>query len=111
MKIDAFHYVQLERAYRDLHPELDEVTDLRRWHPAFATITDARLYGKGPSIEQFMDISLPEMPLLSCMVNYFLSHGLEFDQVHLYKDVTVRGRGDCPLDETKSVCNMVGLPL
>lgn len=37
-----------------------------------------------------MDIfSLPEMALLSCVVDYFLGHGLEFDQVHLYKDVTV----------------------
>lgn len=40
-----------------------------------------------------MDIfSLPEMALLSCVVDYFLGHGLEFDQVHLYKDVTVRRR-------------------
>ena len=46
-------------------------------------------YGKGPSIKQFMDIfSLPEMALLSCVVDHFLGHGLEFDQVHLYKDVT-----------------------
>lgn len=38
-----------------------------------------------------MDIfSLPEMALLSCVVDYFLGHSLEFDQVHLYKDVTVR---------------------
>lgn len=57
-----------------------------------------------------MDIfSLPEMALLSCVVDYFLGHGLEFDQVHLYKDVTVRS-GDCPLAETKPVCDMVGLP-
>lgn len=54
-----------------------------------------------------MDIfSLPEMALLSCVVDYFLGHGLEFDQVHLYKDVTVRGRG-----ETKFVCDTVDLPL
>lgn len=37
-----------------------------------------------------MDIfSLPEMALLSCVVDYFLGHSLEFDQAHLYKDVTV----------------------
>lgn len=46
---------------------------------------------QGPSIKQFMDIfSLPEMALLSCVVDHFLGHGLEFDQEHLYKDVTVR---------------------
>lgn len=49
---------------------------------------------QGPSIKQFMDIfSLPEMALLSCVVDHFLSHGLEFDQAHLYKDVTVRTLG------------------
>lgn len=75
-------------------------------------VAESELPPQGPSIKQFMDIfSLPEMALLSCVVDYFLGHGLEFDQVHLYEDVTVRGRGDCPLDETKSVCNMVGLPL
>lgn len=53
---------------------------LRRWPPP-----------QGPSIKQFMDIfSLPEMALLSCVVDHFLGHGLEFDQEHLYKDVTVR---------------------
>lgn len=41
-----------------------------------------------------MDIfSLPEMALLSCVVDHFLGHGLEFDQAHLYKDVTVRMLG------------------
>lgn len=49
---------------------------------------------QGPSIKQFMDIfSLPEMALLSCVVDHFLGHGLEFDQAHLYKDVTVRMLG------------------
>ncbi|PNJ32527.1 NT5DC2 isoform 11, partial [Pongo abelii] len=68
MKIDAFHYVQLGTAYRGLQPVPDE---------------------EGPSIKQFMDIfSLPEMALLSCVVDYFLGHSLEFDQAHLYKDVT-----------------------
>lgn len=41
-----------------------------------------------------MDIfSLPEMALLSCVVDHFLGHGLEFDQAHLYKDVTVKAWG------------------
>lgn len=57
---------------------------------------------QGPSIKQFMDIfSLPEMALLSCVVDYFLGHSLEFDQVHLYKDVTVR---------TSKVCVWHGRP-
>lgn len=44
-------------------------------------------YCKGPFIKQFMDISLPDTIAVLCG-KYFLGHGLEFDQVHLYKDVT-----------------------
>lgn len=37
-----------------------------------------------------MDIfSLPEMTLLSSVIDYFITHGIEFDQVHLYKDISV----------------------
>ncbi|XP_061314354.1 5'-nucleotidase domain-containing protein 2 isoform X2 [Pezoporus flaviventris] len=44
---------------------------------------------KGPSLKQFMDIfSLPEMTLLSSVIDYFITHGIEFDQVHLYKDIS-----------------------
>ncbi|ELK14964.1 5'-nucleotidase domain-containing protein 2 [Pteropus alecto] len=49
---------------------------------------DTQHIGKGPPIEQVMDISLLEVALLSCFVGHFLSHSLEFDQAHLYKDVT-----------------------
>uniref|UniRef100_A0A8C9F5Z2 5'-nucleotidase domain containing 2 n=1 Tax=Pavo cristatus TaxID=9049 RepID=A0A8C9F5Z2_PAVCR len=43
----------------------------------------------GPSLKQFMDIfSLPEMTLLSSVIDYFITHGIEFDQVHLYKDIS-----------------------
>ncbi|KAL6081011.1 hypothetical protein STEG23_029116, partial [Scotinomys teguina] len=90
MKIDAFHYVQLGTAYRGLQPVPDdEVIDLYGGTQHIPLYQMSGFYGKGPSIKQFMDIfSLPEMALLSCVVDYFLSHGLEFDQVHLYKDVT-----------------------
>lgn len=45
---------------------------------------------QGPSLKQFMDIfSLPEMTLLSSVIDYFITHGIEFDQVHLYKDISV----------------------
>ncbi|XP_032996586.1 5'-nucleotidase domain-containing protein 2 isoform X2 [Lacerta agilis] len=44
---------------------------------------------KGPSIKQFMDIfSLPEMTLLSSVTDYFMTHNIEYDQVHLYKDIS-----------------------
>ncbi|XP_078477727.1 5'-nucleotidase domain-containing protein 3-like [Lampetra planeri] len=40
-------------------------------------------------MKQFMDIfSLPEMMLLSCVNDYFLSNNIDYDPVHLYKDVT-----------------------
>ncbi|XP_025771745.1 5'-nucleotidase domain-containing protein 2 [Puma concolor] len=90
MKIDAFHYVQLGTAYRGLQPVPDEeVIDLYGGTQHIPLYQMSGFYGKGPSIKQFMDIfSLPEMALLSCVVDHFLSHGLEFDQAHLYKDVT-----------------------
>ncbi|XP_043298480.1 5'-nucleotidase domain-containing protein 2 isoform X3 [Cervus canadensis] len=90
MKIDAFHYVQLGTAYRGLQPVPDEeVIELYGGTQHIPLYQMSGFYGKGPSIKQFMDIfSLPEMALLSCVVDHFLGHGLEFDQAHLYKDVT-----------------------
>ncbi|XP_074054251.1 5'-nucleotidase domain-containing protein 2 isoform X1 [Macrotis lagotis] len=90
MKIDAFHYVQLGTAYRGLQPVPDEeVIDLYGGTQHIPLYQMSDFYGKGPSLKQFMDIfSLPEMALLSCVVDYFLAHSLEFDQTHLYKDVS-----------------------
>lgn len=37
-----------------------------------------------------MDIfSLPEMTLLSCVNEYFLKNNIDYEPVHLYKDVKV----------------------
>ncbi|KAJ7397780.1 5'-nucleotidase domain-containing protein 3 [Pitangus sulphuratus] len=48
-------------------------------------------YGKssqGNTMKQFMDIfSLPEMTLLSCVNEYFLKNNIDYEPVHLYKDV------------------------
>uniref|UniRef100_A0A2K5YCP6 5'-nucleotidase domain containing 2 n=1 Tax=Mandrillus leucophaeus TaxID=9568 RepID=A0A2K5YCP6_MANLE len=89
IKIDSFHYVQLGTAYRGLQPVPDEeVIELYGGTQHIPLYQMSGFYGKGPSIKQFMDIfSLPEMALLSCVVDYFLGHSLEFDQAHLYKDV------------------------
>lgn len=52
---------------------------------------------QGPSLKQFMDIfSLPEMTLLSSVIDYFITHGIEFDQVHLYKDISVSEMSTAP---------------
>lgn len=41
-------------------------------------------------MKQFMDIfSLPEMTLLSCVNEYFLKNNIDYEPVHLYKDVKV----------------------
>lgn len=41
-------------------------------------------------MKQFMDIfSLPEMTLLSCVNDYFMKHNIDYEPVHLYKDVKV----------------------
>uniref|UniRef100_A0A8C3LN32 5'-nucleotidase domain containing 2 n=1 Tax=Chrysolophus pictus TaxID=9089 RepID=A0A8C3LN32_CHRPC len=91
MKIDAFHYVQLGTAYRGLKPVPDEeVIELYGGTQHIPLYQMSDFYGKGPSLKQFMDIfSLPEMTLLSSVIDYFITHGIEFDQVHLYKDISV----------------------
>ena len=42
-------------------------------------------------MKQYMDIfSLPEMTLLCCVNDYFMKHNIDYEPVHLYKDVKVR---------------------
>lgn len=44
----------------------------------------------GHTMKQFMDIfSLPEMTLLSCVNDFFMRHNIDYEPVHLYKDVKV----------------------
>lgn len=45
----------------------------------------------GHTMKQFMDIfSLPEMTLLSCVNDFFMKHNIDYEPVHLYKDVKVK---------------------
>ncbi|KAK2539877.1 hypothetical protein Q9233_001581 [Columba guinea] len=90
MKIDAFHLVQLWTAYRGLQTVPDEdVIELYSGMQHIPLYQMSDFYGKGPSLKQFMDIlSLPEMTLLSSVTDHFITHGIEFDQLHLYKDIS-----------------------
>ncbi|MBN3308764.1 NT5D2 protein, partial [Amia calva] len=90
MKIDAFHYIQSGTAYRGLQPVSDqEVIEMYGGTQHIPLHQMSDFYGKGPIVKQFMDIfSLPEMTLLSCVNDYFITHNIEFDPVHLFKDVT-----------------------
>ncbi|XP_037539653.1 5'-nucleotidase domain-containing protein 3-like, partial [Nematolebias whitei] len=91
MKIDAFHYIQLGTVYRGLHPVPDEevIAMYEGSHVPLEIMSD--FYGKsihGHTMKQFMDIfSLPEMTLLSCVNDFFMSHNIDYEPVHLYKDV------------------------
>ncbi|KAI4904879.1 hypothetical protein NFI96_011574 [Prochilodus magdalenae] len=90
MKIDAFHYIQLGTVYRGLNPVPDEEV-LRLYdgthHVPLNQVSG--FYGKGPNVKQYMDVfSLPEMTLLAVANEYFISSGIEYDPVHLYKDVS-----------------------
>uniref|UniRef100_A0A7N6C1Y6 5'-nucleotidase domain containing 2 n=1 Tax=Anabas testudineus TaxID=64144 RepID=A0A7N6C1Y6_ANATE len=68
MKIDAFHYIQPGTVYRGLSPVPDE---------------------HGPKVKQFMDIfSIPEMTLLAVANDFFITNDIEYDPVHLFKDVS-----------------------
>uniref|UniRef100_A0A672NV33 5'-nucleotidase domain containing 3 n=1 Tax=Sinocyclocheilus grahami TaxID=75366 RepID=A0A672NV33_SINGR len=83
MKIDAFHYIQLGTVYRGLNPvpEKEVIAMYEGSHVPLEIMSD--FYGK-----QFMDIfSLPEMTLLSCVSDYFMKHNIDYEPVHLYKDV------------------------
>uniref|UniRef100_A0A3Q1B0F0 5'-nucleotidase domain containing 3 n=1 Tax=Amphiprion ocellaris TaxID=80972 RepID=A0A3Q1B0F0_AMPOC len=93
MKIDAFHYIQLGTVYRylGLQPVSDEevIAMYEGCHVPLEIMSD--FYGKsshGHTMKQFMDIfSLPEMTLLSCVNDFFMKHNIDYEPVHLYKDV------------------------
>uniref|UniRef100_A0A668A6Z9 5'-nucleotidase domain containing 2 n=1 Tax=Myripristis murdjan TaxID=586833 RepID=A0A668A6Z9_9TELE len=90
MKIDAFHYIQPGTVYRGLSPVPDdEVLQLYGGTHHVPLQQDSGFYGKGPKVKQFMDIfSLPEMTLLAVANDFFISNDIEYDPVHLYKDVS-----------------------
>uniref|UniRef100_A0A8C1NSY2 5'-nucleotidase domain containing 3 n=1 Tax=Cyprinus carpio TaxID=7962 RepID=A0A8C1NSY2_CYPCA len=89
MKIDAFHYIQLGTVYRGLNPvpEKEVIAMYEGSHVPLEIMSD--FYGKVcHTMKQFMDIfSLPEMTLLSCVNDYFMKHNIDYEPVHLYKDV------------------------
>ncbi|KAJ1095337.1 hypothetical protein NDU88_000502 [Pleurodeles waltl] len=90
MKIDAFHYIQLGTVYRGLKPVPDEeVMDLYQGTHHIPLHQVSGFYGKGPAVKQFMDIfSLPEMTLLAIANDFFVNNQIEYDPIHLYKDVS-----------------------
>ncbi|XP_053487214.1 5'-nucleotidase domain-containing protein 3 [Ictalurus furcatus] len=91
MKIDAFHYIQQGTVYRGLQPVPDRevIAMYEGCHVPLEIMSD--FYGKsshGHTMKQFMDIfSLPEMTLLLCVNDYFMKHNIDYEPVHLYKDV------------------------
>lgn len=45
---------------------------------------------QGPKVKQFMDIfSIPEMTLLAVANDFFITNDIDYDPVHLFKDVSV----------------------
>uniref|UniRef100_A0A8C9WU13 5'-nucleotidase domain containing 2 n=1 Tax=Scleropages formosus TaxID=113540 RepID=A0A8C9WU13_SCLFO len=90
MKIDAFHYIQPGTVYRGLRPVPDEeVLQLYGGTHHVPLHQVSGFYGKGPKMKQFMDVfSLPEMTLLAVANDFFISNDIEYDPVHLYKDVS-----------------------
>ncbi|KAM4610319.1 5'-nucleotidase domain-containing protein 2 [Polymixia lowei] len=90
MKIDAFHYIQPGTVYRGLSAVPDEeVLQLFGGTHHVPLHQVSGFYGKGPKVKQFMDIfSLPEMILLAVANDFFISNDIEYDPVHLYKDVS-----------------------
>ncbi|KAG7269894.1 hypothetical protein CRUP_032899 [Coryphaenoides rupestris] len=93
MKIDAFHYIEPGTVYRGLKPVPDEeLVEMYGGTRHVPLNQDSGFYGKGPNIKQFMDVfSLPEMTLLAVANDFFISNDIEYDPVHLYKDVSAIG--------------------
>nr|XP_020467469.1 5'-nucleotidase domain-containing protein 2 [Monopterus albus] len=90
MKIDAFHYIQPGTVYRGLSPVPDEEV-LQLYGGTFHVPLrqDSGFYGKGPKVKQFMDIfSIPEMTLLAVANDFFITNDIEYDPLHLFKDVS-----------------------
>ncbi|XP_076023015.1 5'-nucleotidase domain-containing protein 2 [Genypterus blacodes] len=90
MKIDAFHYIEPGTVYRGLKPVPDdEVLQLYGGTHHVPLEQDSGFYGKGPKVKQYMDVfSLPEMALLASANDFFISNNIEYDPVHLFKDVS-----------------------
>ncbi|XP_043986797.1 5'-nucleotidase domain-containing protein 2 [Gambusia affinis] len=90
MKIDAFHYIEPGTVYRGLSPVSDdEVLYLYGGTFHVPLSQDSGFYGKGPKVKQFMDIfSIPEMTLLAVANDFFITNDIEYDPVHLFKDVS-----------------------
>ncbi|XP_019720748.1 5'-nucleotidase domain-containing protein 2 [Hippocampus comes] len=90
MKIDAFHYIQPGTVYRGLRPIPDEeVLKLYGGTYHIPLQLDSGFYGKGPKVKQFMDIfSIPEMTLLAVANDFFITNDIDYDPVHLSKDVS-----------------------
>ncbi|TNN74828.1 5'-nucleotidase domain-containing protein 2 [Liparis tanakae] len=90
MKIDAFHYIQPGTVYRGLSPVSDEeVLQLFGGTYHVPLQQDSGFYGKGPKVKQFMDIfSIPEMTLLASANDFFITNGIDYDPVHLFKDIS-----------------------
>lgn len=54
------------------------------------TLTCIFFSPQGPKVKQFMDIfSIPEMTLLAVANDFFITNDIEYDPVHLFKDVSV----------------------
>ncbi|KAM9752670.1 5'-nucleotidase domain-containing protein 2 [Menidia menidia] len=90
MKIDAFHYIEPGTVYRGLSPVSDEEI-LQLYGGTFHVPLqqDSGFYGKGPKVKQFMDIfSIPEMTLLAVANDFFITNNIDYDPVHLFKDVS-----------------------
>ncbi|XP_061840360.1 5'-nucleotidase domain-containing protein 2 [Nerophis lumbriciformis] len=90
MKIDAFHYIQAGTVYRGLQPIPDEeILQLYGGTYHIPLQQDSGFYGKGPKVRQFMDIfSIPEMTLLAVANDFFITNDIDYDPVHLSKDVS-----------------------
>lgn len=89
MKIDACHVIQLSTVYKGLRQlsEEETVREFKGTRHIPKHIMDESLFG-GTSLRQLMDIfSMPEMMLLTNVVEYFTQNNIHYDPQILFESV------------------------
>ncbi|XP_023932660.1 5'-nucleotidase domain-containing protein 3 [Lingula anatina] len=88
MKIDAFHNIQLGTVYRGLEPVPDEEV-IEQYQGTHVPVDNmSGFHGTGGNMVQLMDMfALPEITLMSNVIQYFIEHSIAFDPGYVFYDV------------------------
>ncbi|ELU17493.1 hypothetical protein CAPTEDRAFT_6114 [Capitella teleta] len=88
LKIDSFHHIQMGTVYRGKDP-VEDVEVMSSYHGTHVPIDNlSGFHGTGPRMHQLMDLfALPEMALLSNVIQYFKENDIPYDPEYVFHDV------------------------